>query len=213
MKNFLKNSYMFLILFIILLLKDPIYNLINIDNVGYTMIKCDHLEKDYNKLLEFNNIDMIYSLDYLNTYIIYKDIYDYMNEITIFGGENYGLDNNLVIYDNTLLGVITKVNKSSSVVRLLTNKNSKISVKINDEVGILTYKNNKLIVSNISNYSDINIGDLVYTSGLGNIRENIYIGVVKNISLDDRKLEKYIEISYGLDIKNINYVTILKESK
>jgi len=213
MKKFIKNSYVFLILFVIFLLKDVLYKLINIEDNMYTMVKCEYLENDYNKLLEFNNIDMIYSVDYINTYVVYKDIYDYMKEITIRGGKDKGFDNNLVIYDNTLLGIIKKVNESSSIVQLLTNKDSKISAKINNEIGVLEYKNNKLLVSNISNYSDITVGDLVYTSGFGNTRENIYIGMVESISLDDKKIEKYIEIRYELDIKNIDYVTVLKESK
>lgn len=213
MKNIIKNNYMFLILFIIFLLKEPIYKLIDNKNAGYTTIKCEHLESDYNKLLEFNEIDMIYNLDYTNTYIIYKDIYEYMNEITIKGGKDKNFENNLVIYDNTLLGIIKKVNDSSSIVRLITNKNSKISVKINEEVGVLEYIDNKLIINNISNYSDINVGDMIYTSGLGNIEENIHIGTVKNITMDNKKIEKYIEVNYNLDIKKIDYVTVLEVSK
>lgn len=213
MKNIIKNNYMFIILFIILILKEPLYKLIDNKDVGYTTIKCEHLESDYNKLLEFNEIDMVYNLDYINTYIIYKDIYDYMNEITIRGGKDKGLNNNLIIYDNTLLGIITEVLDRSSIVTLITNKNSKISVKINDEVGVLEYIDNKLIVSNISNYSDIKIGDLIYTSGFGNIEENIFIGTVKSITIDDKKIEKHIEISYNLDIKDIDYVTVLRVSK
>lgn len=213
MKRILKNNYMFLILFIIFLLKEPIYNIINYNDKTYTTIKCDNLESDYNKLLEFNNIDINYNLEYTNTYIIYKDIYDYMNEITIKGGKDKGFNNNLVIYDNTLIGIITKVNKNSSIVRLLTNNKSKISVKINEEVGVLEYINNKLIVSNISNYSDIKVGDLIYTSGLGSVEENIYIGLVKSITLDNLGIEKYIEVSYNIDIKDIDYVTVIEVSK
>lgn len=213
MKNIIKNNYMFLILFIIFLLREPIYKLININDTVYTTIKCEHLENGYNKLLEFNEIDIIYNLDYTNTYVIYKDIYEYMNEITIKGGKDKNFDNNLVIYDNTLLGIIKKVNDSSSIVRLITNKNSKISVKINEEVGVLEYIDNKLIINNISNYSDINVGDMIYTSGLGSVEENIYIGTVKNITMDNKKIEKYIEVNYNLDIKKIDYVTVLEVSK
>lgn len=213
MKNIIKNNYIFLVLFIIFLFKDPIYELIQTNEQVYNTIECKHLENNYNKLLEFNEIDMIYSMEYINTYVIYKDIYEYMDEITIRGGKDKGFSNNLVIYDNTLLGIISNVNNTSSIVTLVTNKKSKISVKINEEIGVLEYINNKLIVSNISNYSDIKIGDLIYTSGLGNAEEKIFVGIVKNITIDDKKIEKYIEVSYNLDIKDINYVTVLKGIK
>ena len=212
MKKFIKETYLFLILFIIFLIKEPIYKIFTIQNNIYNTIRCNILESDYNKLLEFSNIDVIYESDYINTVIIYKDIYNYMNEITIRGGKDKELDNYPVIYDNTLIGVISKVNNSSSIVKLVTNKDSKISVKINDEIGLLEYKDNNLIVSNINNYADINIGDIIYTSGLGNIKENIYIGEVKEIVLDNKNIEQKVIVDYKLNIKDIDYVTVIKES-
>ena len=142
---------MFLIIFLLILLKEPIYKIINIEENVYTPIKCEFLESDYNKLLEFNNIDIIYDSEFTNSYIIYKDIYDYMNVITIRGGLDKGFNNNPVIYDNTLIGIISKVNENSSIVNLITNKDSKISVKINDSIGVLENINGHLQVNNISN--------------------------------------------------------------
>ena len=212
MIKYLKESYLFIILFILFLIKDPIYKIFTIKNNIYNTIRCNILESDYNKLLEFSEIDYIYESDYINTVIIYKDIYNYMNEITIRGGKDKELDKNPVIYDNTLIGFIDKVNNNDSIVKLITNNNSKVSVKINDELGILEYKDNNLIISDINNYANINIGDNIYTSGLGNIKENIYIGEVKDIILDKKDIEKKIIVDYKINIKNIDYVTIIKES-
>lgn len=204
---------LFFLLILILILKDPIYQLFKIEDNVYTPIRCEFLENDYNKLLEFSEIDLVYESNYYNTYIIYKDIYNYLNEITIRGGLDIGLTNNPVIYDNTLVGFIKKSDKNSSIVTLVTNKDSKVSVKINEEIGVLEYLNNELIVSNISNYSNINVGDNIYTSGLGNTKENIYIGTVKEINLTNDNIEKIIKVDYKLKIKDIDYVSILKEKK
>ena len=173
--------------------------------------KCDYIIDKYNELLEFSNISLTYDIDYINTYIIYKDQYNFMNEITIRGGNDFDLKNNPVIYNNTLIGVIYKVSQNSSKVRLLTNKDSKISVKVNDEIGMLEYENDMLIMRNINSYSTISIGDKIYTSGLGNINGNIFIGVVKDIMIDSKNIEKKVVVDYNIDIKNISYVTILKE--
>ena len=212
MKKFFKNNYLFLILFLLLLLKDPVYKLLTIKDNVYTPARCTITENEYNKLLEFSQINVIYESDYLNTYIIYKDIYNYLNEITIRGGKDLDLKDNPVIYDNTLVGVISKVNKNSSNVRLLTNKESKISVKINDEVGLLEYEDGKLIIRNIPSSSNLKVGDDIYTSGIGKIKENIYIGTIKNISLDSKNIEQIIEVDYKLKIKDLLYVTVIKES-
>ena len=211
MNKFIKENFLFLIVFILVLFKEPLYKLVKVENTKNNNIECELLKNEYNKLLEFNNIDVKYSSKYINSYIFYKDIYDYLDNITIRGGKDNNFKiNNPVIYDNTLIGIISKVNENSSIVKLITNKNIKISVKINEEVGLLEYSNNKLIVKNISNYSDISVGDSIYTSGLGNIHENIYIGTVKNIKLNNKNIEKIIEVDYKLNIKNIDYITVLE---
>ena len=175
MKRFIKKYNILLILFILIILINSIIKIlkptcVEVDDSLY--IK--ELEKKYNELLKLNNIDNTYKLDYFNSYIIYKDIYNYNSEITISGGSNYNFKvKDLVIYNNTLIGVISKVNKSTSIVRLLKNKDTLVSVKINNEIGILKYKNNSLVVENINNYGVISKGDKVYTSGIGNSLNNI----------------------------------------
>ena len=211
MKKFIQDSYLFIILFLIFLLKEPIYKLFTIKDNVYTPMRCSITEDEYNKLLEFNEIDLIYETDYLNTYIIYKDIYNYLNEITIRGGKDQNLKNNPVIYDNTLVGVIDKVNKNTSIVKLITNNKSKISVKINEEVGILMMDDGILTVQNISNNSNILVGDHIYTSGIGITKENIYIGTVKEIKKNTSGIEEVIIVDYQLNIKDLLYVTVIKE--
>ena len=209
------NRYTILIIFLILFIfKDYLYSLINIKEIQIdNCIYLKNIEKNYEELLEFSNIEINYNLDYLNSYIIYKDIYNYLKEVTILGGKDKNLkENDPVIFNNTLVGTIKKVNKTTSIVKLITNNESILSVKINNEIGILEY-DNTLKITGISNYGNIAIGDEIYTSGFGNIPENIYIGKVKDIILDSKNIEKIIYLDYSIDLKGINYVTILKESK
>lgn len=213
MNKIIKNSNLFLILFLIILLKEPLYKLYYIKSNIYNTLRCKITEEDYMKLLEFSEIEVNFESDYINSMIIFKDIYNYLDQITIRGGIDKGLKKNPIVYDNTLIGVISKAYKNSSVVQLLTNKDSKISAKINDEIGVLESVNGKLMVKNINVNANVFEGDMIFTSGLGNIKENIFIGKVKNISLDDKNLEKIVSVDYNLNIKNIDYVTIIKESK
>lgn len=209
------NRYTILIIFLILFIfKDYLYSLINIKEIPIdNCIYLKNIEKNYEELLEFSNIELNYNIDYLNSYIIYKDIYNYLKEVTILGGKDKNLKENYpVIFNNTLVGTIKKVNKTTSIVKLITNNESILSVKINNEIGILEY-DNTLKITGISNYGNIAIGDEIYTSGFGNIPENIYIGKVKDIILNSKNIEKIIYLDYSIDLKGINYVTILKESK
>ena len=214
MKKIFKKYNLILIFFLLFIFKDFLFNLINMKSLQPdNCIYLKNVEKNYEELLEFNDIEVKYNIDYINSYIIYKDIYNYLNEVTILGGTNKNLQKDYpVIFNNTLVGVIKDVNKSTSIVRLLTNKDTVISVKINNEIGILEY-DNTLKITGINNYGNINIGDEIYTSGFGNIPENIYIGKVKDIILDNKNIEKIIYLDYEINLKDINYVTILKESK
>ena len=214
MKRFIKKYNILLILFILIIFINSIIKIlkptcVEVDDSLY--IK--ELEKRYNELLKLNNIDNTYKLDYFNSYIIYKDIYNYNSEITISGGSNYNFKvKDLVIYNNTLIGVISKVNKSTSIVRLLKNKDTLVSVKINNEIGILKYKNNSLVVENINNYGVISKGDKVYTSGIGNSLNNIFIGNITNIELDKKGMEKLIYLDNQININDINYVTVIRSN-
>lgn len=215
MNIYIKKYNILLILFILVIVINSIYkiikpNNIDINNIEYTT----SLENKYNELLKLNNIDIIYKKKYINTYIIYKDIYKYKSNVTISKGSNdYISIGNPVIYNNVLVGVISKVYKDTSIVDLLSNKNTLISVKINNEIGILKYKNNSLIIEGINNYGNVFIGDKVYTSGIGNILDNIFIGVITNIKLDNKGIEKIIYIDNPVNIEDINYLQVLGDMK
>ena len=79
-------------------------------------------------------------------------------------------------------------------------KDLSLSVKINDNYGIL--KDNKINIIK-GNY---NIGDKIYTSGLTNINNNYLIGYINNIYEND--LENVIEVDY-IPI-DTSYVVIIK---
>ncbi len=214
MKRFIKKYNILLILFILIILINSITKILKPTSVEVDdSLYIKELENRYNELLKLNNIDNTYKLDYFNSYIIYKDIYNYNSEITISGGSNYNFKvKDLVIYNNTLIGVISKVNKSTSIVRLLRNKDTLISVKINNEIGVLKYKNDSLVVENINNYGVISKGDKVYTSGIGNSLSNIFIGNITNIELDKKGIEKLIYIDNQININDIYYVTVIRST-
>ena len=172
---------------------------------------CNNITTEYNELLNINNINYNSSLNLNISKVMYRDIYDYNNYIAIYKGSNDNLVKNMaVINEFGLVGIIDKVNKNNSIVKLITNIDSNISVKINDNFGILKVSNNKLIVSDISNYNNINIGDKIYTSGLGNVIGDLYVGEVSDISLNSTNIEKIITVKSNVDFNNIKYIAVVK---
>ena len=66
-------------------------------------------------------------------------------------------------------------------------------------------------VEGISNTEEVNVGDYVYTSGLGGVfPSGILIGTVESITTDEYDLAKIINVKPSADFNDINYVAILK---
>ena len=129
----------------------------------------------------------------------------------------------VVVSAKGLIGRIIKTSTFTSDVRLITTSdtNNKISVHIsngdNDLYGLINnynYSDNLLEVEGISNTKDVNIGDYVYTSGLGGVfPSGILIGTVSEISTDSYDLAKIIKVEPSADFTDINYVSILKRKE
>ena len=212
MENIWKNSLLILIFLVLFLFKDSLYNLLDKKEYNFDFIKENELEyykTEYEKLSGIKNDN-----NYLISKIIFRNVYDFYNEITITKGKNYNIKKgDIVVSEDSLVGIISEVNKTSSNVYLLKNPNVQISVKINDTYGILKSIDNKLYVKNIVSEAKINEGDLIYTSGLTNILPNILIGKVKKVEVSEDKLEKILEIEENVDLKDLDYVMIINNKE
>ena len=215
------NKNIWQIIFVILALLLIVFK----DTIFYTLSKItikpyfivdniyeSNIKKDYTDLLSINNIDYINSYKYKYSKILFNDIYDYIDEITIYYGNNDGLDTKMaVLNEYGLIGYINNVDKHTSKVKLLKSKDINISVRINNSYGILNYSNNRFIVNGISISDEIKENDIVYTSGLGFIPEFIPVGVVQ--SIETNGIEFKIYIKPYVNFNNINFVVILGDIK
>lgn len=168
-----------------------------------------HYEEEYQNLSKMLNLNLPnYEVAYSK--IIFRDIYQFYDKITITKGTNDNLkEGSVVVDDKGLLGVINKCYLSYSEVSLITNSNTNISVKINNSYGILSSSDNILYVKNIKLNNEIKENDIVYTSGLTNTPSDIVIGRVKKINKDNLELEYIIEVEPLADLHNINYVGVI----
>ena len=171
-----------------------------------------------------DELDIDYSLtdyEYLNASVISRNVGYWYNTITINKGSYNGVDKDMVVINSKgLVGRVIRTTTFTSDVRLITTSdtNNKISVKISNGdynlyglINSYDYKDNYLEVEGISNTRDVNIGDFVYTSGLGGIfPSGILIGQVSEITTDSYDLAKIIRVTPSINFTDINYVSILK---
>lgn len=169
-------------------------------------------------------LDIDYSLtdyEYLNASVISRNVGYWYNTITIDKGTYNGVDKDMVVINGKgLIGKVIRTTTFTSDVRLITTSdtNNKISVKISNGdynlfglINSYDYSDNLLEVEGISNTRDVNVGDYVYTSGLGGVfPSGILIGTVTEITTDSYDLAKIIRVTPSTDFTDINYVSILK---
>lgn len=181
----------------------------NLDTSKIVINYDKHLKEELDNIKKINDIKFDDNLDIIVSRVKYRDVYEYSNTLTIFKGTKNNVNvGDAVLTNNGLVGIISKTYDCYSVVSLITNKKSNISVKINDAVGVLKLENGKLVVTSINNYKNISIGDEIYTSGLGNLPDNIYVGKVKSVSLNDTEIEKVIEVDIENRLDTLDYLFI-----
>ena len=194
----------------------------SIDRIDSMEAENIELRRQLNALKEELNIDYaLADYEYLNATVISRNIGYWHNKITIDKGTYNGVEKDMVVINSKgLIGKVIKSSTFTSDIRLITTSdtNNKISVHIsngsNNLYGLINsydYNNNVLELEGISNTKDVNIGDIVYTSGLGGIfPSGILIGKVTEITTDSYDLAKIIKVSPSVDFTDINYVSILK---
>ncbi len=164
--------------------------------------------EELKKMMEFA-YDTTYS--YEISRVKYRDVLEFSDSFQIFKGSNDGLSKGLaVINDKGLVGILSFVDKATSKVELITNKNSQVSVKMGDAFGILKYRDHQLVVSDIASDGNVHVGDKIYTSGLANLPGNILVGVVKEVVLDSLEIEQTVIVDAAVNFNQVSYLMVVK---
>ena len=194
----------------------------SIDRIDSIEAENIELRRQLETLKEELNINYTLSdYEYLNATVVSRNVGYWHNKITINKGTYNGVEKDMVVISSKgLIGKVIKTSTITSDVRLITTSDTsnKISVHIsngdNNLYGLINsydYNKNVLELEGISNTKDVNIGDYVYTSGLGGVfPTGILIGILEEITTDSYDLAKIIKVKPSADFNDINYVSILK---
>ena len=194
----------------------------NIDKTDSLEAENIELKKEIEQLKSELDIDYVLSdYTYLNATVVSRNTGYWYNTLTIDKGLQNGVEVGMVVINSTgLIGKIVTVSNFTSDVRLITttDTNNKISVTVTDGENKITglingydYEKGVLEVEGISNTESVNVGDFVYTSGLGGVfPSGILIGKVESITTDVYDLSKIINVTPSADFDDINYVRVLK---
>lgn len=198
-KKFIKNSYLFLILFILILSKNFIFSMFKPKN-----IKCnDTIISSYiDQIEKINNIkNNNYKTNVTYGKIISNNIYNFKNEILLACDTTMVNINDLVIDNNFLVGKVIKKNKKYVNVMLLSNANFQIIARVNNNDYLIKNYENKL-----SLFDSVNLNDEVYVSPLTGFNEKIIIGTIDKYYFTP---DKVFNINYKKSYNN--YLAILSK--
>lgn len=145
------------------------------------------------------------------------------DHLTIDIGESTGLVvNDLVVSNGGLVGVISAVEKDSSVVKLFTNSDEftklpvKISINSKDIYGILSgfdLDSNSFIINQLNSTDDIAVGSNVVTSDLaGATPANVQIGKVRSVKSSSNNLNRELYVEPTASFSTIYSVLVVGQS-
>ncbi len=178
--------------------------------------KSDYLLKE-EKLLESTKYDLV------NAEVIGREPENWFDVFTIDKGKNDGLEiGNTVIeaveidsnvYQEGLVGRIVDIGDNWAKVVSITNEKNSVAFKIlrTQDGGIISGSSDNIVEGLLFDYeAEVIIGDLVYTSGLGEVyQKDIFIGEVTDIIDNQEELTKKIIIKPAVNFKKLYNVYVI----
>ncbi|MDL2310836.1 rod shape-determining protein MreC [Peptostreptococcaceae bacterium OttesenSCG-928-C18] len=190
-----------------------------VENMERTINNEEYLKNEYD-LIKNSNLNLvkayITSLDPSNIYSRFNIDKGSMADINV----NDTIVQAIVNEDDTivegLVGTVTEVGLNYSKVTSIMDGGNKVSFKVskNGEIGALTGGEGNTINGYMyESRADIEVGDSIYTSGLGGIYPpDLYIGKIKEI-IEDDEVKKKVVIETPVNFKNMYRVLILKNEQ
>lgn len=190
------------------------------------LLEYDKLKEENDRLrevLNFKNSKNNY--DYLGCEIIGYSGESFSSGYVIDKGENDGLKKDMIVISNKgLVGQVTSTGSNWAIVQSLINETIAVSVMVNstrETTGILkgyvTHSNQNLTkVTNLPIDSAIKEGDVIVTSGLGQIYpKEVRIGEVVSVETDEVKVMKTAIVKPFVDFNKLEelFVVIPKETR
>jgi len=188
---------------------------------GYPQVQSDlhRLKKENSALKKQLKTDSIDEYEPLSATVIARNPDQWMNSFVINKGETSGVDEGMaIISTGGLIGKVTKVNKYSATVEMITStlNDSKLSViaqeKGQDVFGLVqSYddKNNHIVVEDMDNNTKLKKGTKVVTSGLGGqFPKGLLIGEITKIENDQFGLSQIAYVKPSVNLDDISYVYV-----
>ena len=151
--------------------------------------------------------------------VIARDDTPYVQAITIDRGLNDGVRQDAVVITNKgLVGRVERANPTSSKVRLITDINSSVGVRLQTEqrtTGILRGQSqgNLLVIAYIPQTDTVQQGDMVITSGQGEVfPESLVVGKVARVERKDAEPFQAAVVEPAVEMDKLERLYVLADT-
>ncbi len=192
-----------------------------IDRLEEALADADAVKEENERLKDYLSVrDSYSSLKLLEGLIIGREGDNHTTFFTLNRGMGDGVDLGMaVITREGLVGSVCEVGYNWCRVRVLSEASASAGAYISrsGEVGLvegdISLKGTgRCYLNYLSAEADIEIGDLVYTSGKGSVYpRDLLIGRVSDIEINEYLRTKTAEVTLAVDIKDLKYVMIVTD--
>lgn len=181
------------------------------------LITLREIAADYDRLAELLDYTTTAdTLEFVTADVIGSGQYAFINSIIINRGTRDGLTVGMpVVTDLGLVGRIWRLTANTSQVQLLTDRNSFVSVRLQNSRAEGTIRGEGLDIGAVELLFvpldvEITAGELIYTSGLGgNFPADIPVGQVVSVSNVESGLTQQAQVSSLIDFTTLEQVLVV----
>ena len=174
-------------------------------------------QKDTTKLPQLDSIKGVKKMDIVVSKVIHNSYSVLENYITINNGATSGIKSNMgVINSAGIVGIVDKTSKNYSTIISVLNVKSQINAKIKktNHFGSLIWDGKStgfVQLIDVPRLAAIRKGDTIVTGGQSVIfPENINIGTIDKIYIDDQTNYYTLNVKLFNDMTNLGHVYIIK---
>lgn len=166
-------------------------------------------------LLDFKESNT--QFNYIGASVTGRDPGNWYDVYTINKGSNDGIAVNdaVIVSHGYLVGKIIEVGANYSKIMAIIDERSSVSIVVNRtrDMGIVSGSSDYDVTAIMELEADIVKGDDIITSEYSTLPKGLYIGKVKSVEKQERKLQKMVEIEPSVDFKRLEEVFVIKTIK
>ncbi len=181
----------------------------NLSFQNVSEIEYEALKKEYDALMTSENFALTLEEKPIITKVVSHDPYIFFEEVTILKGKYENIEVGDVVYNELgYIGKVVDVKDHHSIVRLFTNRDNTIQVKIQNSYGIFQKDINQFVVKNITSKEPITEGSIVYTSNYSEIPFEMPLAKVTKV--ETSSIEQTLIVTPLIKVEELNYCYIRK---